>query len=123
MSEAKRQLEAALAQRLERLEHEVARRATDWLEVFAAPSSYPELRRNFLDRALGEVWRREQLRALSADVRQMGDDVDVRARAVYFLALDSCDPRLVPSFREWLAARMGREAAEAQAPGGIPQNA
>jgi hypothetical protein len=106
--DGKTKLLAAIAWRLERLEHEVERAAIDWLEVYAAPASHLELRERFLKSAMGEVWRREKLRELNADVRAMepeGDDV--RSATIYFLALDDCDPKQVPSFLEWEAERTG----------------
>ncbi len=101
--DARQKLLIALGARLERCEHEVAHAAVDWLEVTAATSAPEELREGFRIFALGECWRRERLRLLYWEVRNGVEDV--RDRLVLFLALDACDPKQIPSFREWLDAR------------------
>lgn len=101
--EGRDKLLMALGARLERCEHEVAHAAVDWLEVTCAPAAPAELREGFRVRALGECWRRERLRHLYWEVRTGVEDV--RDRLVLYLALDVCDPKQIPSFRDWLDAR------------------
>lgn len=103
MDDEARKLLVAIEARLERSEHEVGQAAVEWLEVCTAPAAPHSLREGFRVRACGEVWRREKLRALAAEVR--AGTFPVADRAVYFLALDACEPRRIPSFLEWLAER------------------
>lgn len=93
----------ALRARLERSERDLSRAAIAWLEV--AGTADEEEQRSRSRKALGELWRRERLAMLHCEVMHKGPDEDYRYPAVYFLALDGCEPEAVPSFREWLAER------------------
>lgn len=103
MDDAARLLLISIEARLERSEHEVGHAAVEWLEVCTAPAAPAELREGFRVRAYGEIWRRERLRHLAAEVR--AGTFPVQDRTLYFVALDACDPRHIPSFREWMAER------------------
>ncbi len=103
----------SIAARLERSEREVALAAVDWLEATMghAPKDVVEHRRVG---ALGEYWRRKKLVELYHEVQSR--DVDLVDRSVYFLALDSCSPETIPSFREWMDER-AHSMASANMPG------
>lgn len=100
----KQELLIAIQARLERAEHELAHAAVEWLEVHEASGTSKETVETFRVRALGEVWRRRKLRELYHEVLSDAD-VSLLDRMVYLMALDSCDPPLIPSFRDWLAER------------------
>lgn len=104
----KAELLVALRARLERSERDLARAAVAWLEV--AGTADEEEQRARARVALGELWRRERLAMLHCEVMHKGPDDDYRYPAVYFVALDGCDPEAVPSFREWLSARHAKGA-------------
>lgn len=94
----------ALNARLERTERDLSLAAIAWLEVAGTGQKEENARARA---ALGELWRRERLAMLHCEVMHKGPDEDFRYPAVYFLALDGCEPEAVPSFREWLAKRKG----------------
>lgn len=92
--------------RLERSDRHLSKAAVVWLEIVAAGPRARELQPQARLKALGEYWRREQLRKLYAEVRILADGDDLRDRYVMFFALDACDPPQIPSFRDWLGERV-----------------
>lgn len=91
--------------RLERADRHLSKAAVVWLEIVAAGDRAKDLRPQAQLKALGEYWRRDQLRRLWAEVRAMPENEDFRDRLVMFFALDACDPPTIPSFKEWLGER------------------
>lgn len=100
----KHELLIAIHARLERAEHELAHAAIEWLEIAGSKEASKDTVESFRVRALGEYWRRSKLRELYHEVRADAFE-SLLDRTVYLMALDSCDPPMIPSFRDWLAER------------------